>query len=58
MLAGYREKFSLRDVGHVLVALTWFDDAERDPEPVLATKDDWEQVKVTLRARVKELASR
>jgi len=56
MLACYREKFSVRDVGHVLVALTWFDDAERDPEPLLETGDDWEQAKATLRARAKQYA--
>jgi hypothetical protein len=57
MLAAYSEKFSATDIGHVLVALTWFEDADRDAEPVLATTTAWEDVKGTLRRWVKEAAA-
>jgi len=56
MLEAYREKFSVSDVGHVLVSLTWFDDADKDPEPVLAAREEWSDVKDTLRAWVRDLA--
>jgi hypothetical protein len=42
--------------GHVLPALTWFDDADRDPEPVLQSAETWDGVKATLRAWVKQAA--
>lgn len=58
MLEGFRSKFSIRDVGHVLAALAWFDDADRDPEPVLAAKESWDEVKATVRAWVKRYAAR
>ena len=56
MLSLYQAKYGVRDVGHVLAALTYFDDAERDPEPVLDAKRDWESVKATLRESVKRYA--
>jgi hypothetical protein len=40
----------------VLVALTYFDDADKDTEPILGSKLDWGGVKTTVRARVRELA--
>ena len=43
---------------HLLMALTYFDDAERDTEPILQSRDDWAGVKETLRGRVRELAGR
>ncbi len=55
MLDLYREKFSIGDSGHVLVALTWFEDAERDPEPVSGSVTSWEDVKALIRARVRDL---
>lgn len=58
MLRAYRDKFAVRDIGHVLAALTWFDDADRDAEPVLESRDDWDDVKAGLRAWVKQLADR
>lgn len=57
MLAAYREKFAVRDAGHVLVALTWFDDADQDPEPMPRTRDDWAAIKATLGGWVKDLAN-
>jgi hypothetical protein len=56
LLAAYQQRFGVRDIGHVLTALTYFEDAERDPEPILAAREGWEQVKETLRTWVREYA--
>ena len=58
MLEAYRSRFSVSDVGHVIVALTWFDDADGDPEPILDTGDKWDDVKATLRSWVRAYANR
>jgi hypothetical protein len=57
LLDAYQRRFGVRDVAHVLAALAYFDDAERDTEPVLGSRDDWSQVKATIRRQVRELAS-
>lgn len=56
MLEAYRSKFSTADIAHVLTALTWFDDAERDADPESLTGDRWDSVKQTMRAWVKAFA--
>jgi len=56
MLAAYKKKFDVQDTGHVLVALTWFEDAEADPAPILDSQDDWETVKTGIRSWVRNLA--
>lgn len=58
MIALYREKFGLRDAGHLLAALTYFDDAERDPAPLLDSRLAWTEVKARLREWVKAFAAR
>ncbi len=52
MLAAYREKYSVANIGHVLVALTWFDDADRDPESWGAAIKAWGVGKAPQRRRV------
>jgi hypothetical protein len=56
MLEAYRRKFGVRDIGHVLTALAWFDDAEQDADPVLRSNETWGDVKATLRSWVKDAA--
>lgn len=56
MLELFQQKYGLRDMGHVLVALTYFDEADREPMPAMLWNDDWTTVKETIRAWVKELA--
>ena len=58
MFDAYRGRFSVSDVGHVIVALTWFDDADSDPEPILDARDTWDDVKATLRSWVRDYANR
>lgn len=56
LLAAYQERFGVRDSGHVLTALTYFDDAERDTEPILGAREDWASVKAAIRGWVRALA--
>jgi hypothetical protein len=56
--AAYREKFGLReaDLYHVLRALTYFDDAEKDPTyPRGLTERRWERIKAFFRAEAPRL---
>ena len=49
MLAFYRKKYGVEDVGHVLVALAYFDDADRERTPLLLQRQSWRDVKATIR---------
>lgn len=55
MLSLYRKKYALQDVGHVLVALTYFDDADRERGPQMLRRTEWTTVKADLRLWVKTL---
>ena len=48
MLSWYQEKYEISDVGHVLYALAYFDDAEVERMPQLLWKTDWKQIKKTI----------
>lgn len=56
MLGLFHEKYGIRDVGHVLVGLTYFDDAEREPQPALLRPLEWDDVKARVRSAVREYA--
>jgi hypothetical protein len=56
LLAAYQERFRVEDPGHVLTALTYFDDAERDTELILGAHADWASVKDAIRGWVREFA--
>ena len=56
MLSFYQKKFSLKDIGHVLFALTYFDDAEKERMPVMAWRTQWNKIKTTIQAWVKTFA--
>ena len=43
MLDSYRQKYSTREIGHVLAALSYFDDAEREPMPEMLQKESWKR---------------
>jgi hypothetical protein len=53
MLGWYREKFEVDDVAHLLYALVYFDDADKEPSPSMIWKVDWREVKATLREWVR-----
>ena len=52
----YQQKFDTGDVAHLLYALSYFDDADRQPTPVLLRELDWPTVKRSIRAEVEEFA--
>lgn len=56
LLELYRRKFSVSEIGHVLVALAYFDDAEREPMPTMLLPCDWEDLKAELRIQLRQLA--
>jgi hypothetical protein len=49
MLAFYRKKYAVEDVGHVLVALAYFDDADRERTPMLLQRQSWPTIKTAIR---------
>ena len=57
MLSLYQKKFSLKDIGHVLFALSYFDDAEKERMPVMVWETQWNTVKATIQAWVRVLAN-
>jgi len=56
MLELYREKYQVRDIGHVLYGLAYFDDADREPMPRCLWDLDWRDVKKSIRKWLKEMA--
>jgi len=57
LLAAYQQRFGVRDFGHALTALTYFDDAETDADPILGSREGWAGVKAAIRGWVRELAN-
>lgn len=55
MLRLYRKKYGLRDIGHVLIALTYFEGADRERPPQMLHRTEWRSVKAALRGWVKAL---
>ncbi|MBN2496327.1 MAG: nucleotidyl transferase AbiEii/AbiGii toxin family protein [Deltaproteobacteria bacterium] len=53
MLEWYKQKYALEDIGHVLVGLCYFDDADREPMPDCLEGTDWEATKAIMRSWVK-----
>lgn len=56
MLELYQSKYGIRDVGHVLAGLCYFEDAEREPMPITLLPVDWAEVKSTIRSWVTAFA--
>jgi hypothetical protein len=56
MLEYYRAKYRLKDVGHVLVALAYFDDADGERMPALLRRWAWSTMKATIRRWVAGVA--
>jgi hypothetical protein len=55
MLRSYQKKFSVKDVGHILRALTYFDEADRERMPTMFWDDDWKTIRKTIQGWVKTL---
>jgi hypothetical protein len=56
MLGFYREKYGLEDWGHVLVALSYFDGADRERMPTMLERWSWPSVKSAIGGWVREAA--
>jgi hypothetical protein len=48
-IQGYRRKYAVGDVAHVLYSLVYFDDADRERMPRMVWPTDWRAVKAALR---------
>ena len=55
MLDWYRRKFDVQDVGHLLYALLYFDDADAERMPRMIWKVDWKEIKRTIGGWVRDL---
>lgn len=44
----YQEKFGIRDIGHLLYSLTYFEDAEQESMPEMIWDLDWPTIKSTI----------
>jgi hypothetical protein len=49
MLGFYGKKYGVGDLGHVLVALSYFDDADRERTPILLQRQSWPAMKNKIR---------
>jgi len=57
MLGFYQKKFSLKDIGHVLFALSYFDDAEKERMPMMVWKIQWNTIKKAIQTWIKILTN-
>jgi hypothetical protein len=55
MLDWYRHKFRVEDIGHLLYALLYFDDADAERMPRMLCKVDWKEIKKTIGGWVRAL---
>lgn len=51
----YMQKFSTRDIGHIVRSLVYFDDAEAEPEIKMVKPVSWENLKADMEKSVKNL---
>lgn len=51
----FQQKFAATELFHVVKSLTYFDDAEPDPDPILIAKVEWSTVKKELQNAVKTI---
>lgn len=51
----YMQKFSTRDIGHIVRSLVYFDDAEAEPEIKMVKPVSWENLKADMEKSVKRL---
>ena len=55
ILGFYTHKFGNRDKFHIYKSLTFFNDAEMDPDPIMLIKTTWLEVKSNIQNEVKKL---
>jgi hypothetical protein len=54
----YGQKYDLDDVGHVLISLAFFDEADSEPDPMLLESPGWSEVKRWFKSAVRRLSSK
>jgi len=54
MLGWYQEKFAVREIGHLLYALAYFDDADRERMPMMMSRVSWREIKRFLQDWIRE----
>lgn len=52
----YQRKYSIRDIGHILVGMTYFDDADDEPMPKVLKDLSWGEVKRRFTEWAREIA--
>lgn len=52
----YQRKFAVKDPGHLLFALAFFDDAETEPMPDMQWAVTWGEVKKSIRKALKDMS--
>lgn len=57
LIERYRQKYSTRDTAHLLYALVYFEDADKEGMPTLLWDVQWSTVKETIRTWVRDAAS-
>lgn len=58
MFSRYREKYSERNITHIVFSLTYFEDAEPQPLPGMLWNVTWEEMKKRIQEAVKEFSPR
>lgn len=53
----YRKKFDLNDTAHLLYALVYYDDAEKEPMPEMLWDADWRHIKAELQTVLQNLTA-
>jgi hypothetical protein len=57
MLELYKQKYEIVDIGHVLLGLSYFDDAEMEPMPQMMRAVEWDEIKKTVQSWIKGIRS-
>lgn len=56
MLKLYRRKYGVRDIGHILYGLYYFDQAEEERMPRMIWDVEWKEIRKTIQSWVKSCA--
>lgn len=57
MLAFYRRKYDIQDIGHILYGLSCFDQAEKERMPRMIWNVEWKEIRKTVQSWVKSIAA-
>ncbi|MEI6729413.1 MAG: nucleotidyl transferase AbiEii/AbiGii toxin family protein [bacterium] len=55
IVAFFRKKFNIQDVLHYIQGLGYFDDAQRDLDPIMFSKLSWEKVKAKIITEIQNI---